>query len=376
MHKLEGLRKKVIGLAPKILLDSYGRKVIDAIGIGIKPDGSAFNIGIGQIDYGQFNKPIRVMGICFAAGLLVKEHYEKVGNLDESYFAYYEDVDWCYRANMFGYEFYTCPNAIVYHGHSVSAKKTFTFYEKYYLIHRNLLKTLIKNYYRGNQIRSMIRLYNNLRYGYCNLVSKNFKMSLTILRIGFHIIMRFPSLLFFNYKINKKRIMFDSEIWQLSNGTLFDLAPLSFDTIKYCPKIGIGIIRVILSKLNIFENIECMKDYISITMLSQYLEDDDWIINVFGNSYDNWDLTKKHVKGDMLIKKRSTEFIVERYGEKILLDASLVYVLLQIIDNRISVLENEIINKIRKEDDFFIKDMINRGLKIINNMFIQIEFIK
>lgn len=38
-----------------------------------------------------------------------------IGLLDESYFLYYEDVDWCYRASEAGFSNYTCLGSIVFH---------------------------------------------------------------------------------------------------------------------------------------------------------------------------------------------------------------------------------------------------------------------
>jgi len=48
----------VIGLAPKTLL--LDLQVIDSVGNAINASCSAFNIGIGQVDCGQFDKPMRV----------------------------------------------------------------------------------------------------------------------------------------------------------------------------------------------------------------------------------------------------------------------------------------------------------------------------
>ena len=47
-----------------------------------------------------------------------------VGLLDESYFAYHEDVDWCFRARCLGYEIYYQPLSRVWHLSSRSTLAT------------------------------------------------------------------------------------------------------------------------------------------------------------------------------------------------------------------------------------------------------------
>ena len=53
--------------------------------------------------------------VCFACVLIKKEVLDIVGCLDENYFMYYEDVDYCRRAKQAGFEIATCPDAKVIH---------------------------------------------------------------------------------------------------------------------------------------------------------------------------------------------------------------------------------------------------------------------
>jgi hypothetical protein len=85
--------EKVIGVAPKILL--WDSPIIDAARNAVNPDGAAFNVGMGQVDLGQFDEPMKLFGLCFAAALVERSAIDRAGFLDETYFAYYEDVDWC-----------------------------------------------------------------------------------------------------------------------------------------------------------------------------------------------------------------------------------------------------------------------------------------
>lgn len=133
------------GVAPKTVF-MHDRHLIDSVGNLIDPFGSAYNMGIGQLDIGQYDLSERVFGVCFAAALCRKAAFAEsaVGPLDESYFLYYEDVDWCYRANLLGWRFRTAPKAVVAHVHSAATRKL-DYAVKYYLIQRNLLRTVVKN---------------------------------------------------------------------------------------------------------------------------------------------------------------------------------------------------------------------------------------
>jgi len=61
-----------------------------------------------------------VHGCCF---LFRGELLSRVGWLDESYFAYYEETDFCVRARRAGYRVGIVPDAVVYHEGSVSADR-------------------------------------------------------------------------------------------------------------------------------------------------------------------------------------------------------------------------------------------------------------
>lgn len=53
-----------------------------------------------------------VTGACF---LIRREALDAVGNLDERFFMYFEETDWCYRAQAAGWEVWYCAEAEVMH---------------------------------------------------------------------------------------------------------------------------------------------------------------------------------------------------------------------------------------------------------------------
>ena len=153
----------IAGVAPKMMF-ADNPHIFDSVGTAMVENAGAFNQAIGQPDIGQYDIPERVFGACFGAALLRKSEFkaENTGPLDESYFMYFEDVDWCFRANLLGRGFYTAPAAVVYHEHSASVKDMGYNY-KYRLIELNLLRTVVKNFQRRQAVRiSLTRLRTHL----------------------------------------------------------------------------------------------------------------------------------------------------------------------------------------------------------------------
>jgi GT2 family glycosyltransferase len=61
-----------------------------------------------------------VLGACL---LMRREAWEEVGPLDEGFFMYYEDIDWCYRARRAGWAIYYAPAARITHHHRRQSAK-------------------------------------------------------------------------------------------------------------------------------------------------------------------------------------------------------------------------------------------------------------
>jgi hypothetical protein len=101
------------------------------------------HIGLNEIDVGQydhFGPCDYVTGCCLFAR---REVYERIGLLDPSYFAYFEDADFCIRARRVGFGVYYQPCSIVYHKvSSTSALDSSTYI---YFTLRNKILFLRKN---------------------------------------------------------------------------------------------------------------------------------------------------------------------------------------------------------------------------------------
>ena len=71
--------------------------------------------GIGERDEGQFTSITEVDYLSGCALLVSRRVIEAIGALDEDFFAYYEDVEWCYRGWRAGFKTLFVPQAKAWH---------------------------------------------------------------------------------------------------------------------------------------------------------------------------------------------------------------------------------------------------------------------
>lgn len=120
VHEAEANPKAGI-VTSKILLDD--KKHLDSTGEFYSIWGLPFPRGRNQEDNGQFDNLQEVFGASGGASLYRAELLEKIGLFDEDFFAYYEDVDISFRAQMAGWKVRYQPEAVVYHGLSKTSSK-------------------------------------------------------------------------------------------------------------------------------------------------------------------------------------------------------------------------------------------------------------
>jgi GT2 family glycosyltransferase len=128
--------------ASKILL--YDQPdIIDSAGDLFYTCGVGEKRGRSQKDDERFAKSIPVFGACAAAVLYRREMLEDIGLFDEDFFAYAEDVDLSFRAQLAGHKCLFVPQAVVYH-HLQGTSRSLPD-ESLYLSRRNAFCALVKN---------------------------------------------------------------------------------------------------------------------------------------------------------------------------------------------------------------------------------------
>ncbi len=99
----------------------------------------------GQLNVNNFTHPTQVDWVIGAFMMFRKDFYEKVGGLSEDYFMYCEDMDWCKRAHLAGYDVVYFPESVIEYKGTRASRKSW----KYTKIHIKSLFTYFKKYGLG-----------------------------------------------------------------------------------------------------------------------------------------------------------------------------------------------------------------------------------
>ena len=178
VETINGLDSRYVGLAPKIKL-YHQPEYIDSVGVSVDSNLYIGYNGIGQLDLNQYDKPEDIFGVSFTSAFLRRDYLQhsaiETGGqpMDPNYFLFYEDIDFCYRANLTGYKFKSCPTSMVYHRYAYSFRdETTAFVTKYYYLKLNVMKLAYKNAETANMKR-VIKNERNIQL--LNLKDRNLK---------------------------------------------------------------------------------------------------------------------------------------------------------------------------------------------------------
>jgi len=120
------------------------REELDGAGNIFTRSATGLQRGQGQPDRGQFDREEEVFAPTAGAALYRAETLAEVGPFDESFGAYFEDVDWGLRAQLLDQRCWYAPAAVAYHMGSATTRGDADplYYE---LQRRNTLALLIKD---------------------------------------------------------------------------------------------------------------------------------------------------------------------------------------------------------------------------------------
>lgn len=92
---------------------------------------TSFAIGWGKKDEGQYDTPGYTHLAHGAAMTVSRKSIEKAGLMEDSYFLYYEELDWCLQIQKAGYKIWFAPASLVHHKESMSVGKSSPLQEYY-----------------------------------------------------------------------------------------------------------------------------------------------------------------------------------------------------------------------------------------------------
>lgn len=125
------------------MLSMQNPEIIDDAGDFYCALGWAFGRGKGQ-DRGRYTNETKVFAACGGAAIYRRALFDKIGYFDELHFAYLEDIDIGYRAQIYGFCSGYCPKAVVYHAGSASSGSRYNAF-KVNLASRNSVYLIAKN---------------------------------------------------------------------------------------------------------------------------------------------------------------------------------------------------------------------------------------
>lgn len=97
-------------------------------------------LGKGEVNNGQYKD---VIEINHGNGLIKQEVFDKIGLLDEKFFVYWEETDFCYRARKAGYKVVAAPTSKVWHkGSGTMNRKS---YDVIFHKHKNRIRFIMNN---------------------------------------------------------------------------------------------------------------------------------------------------------------------------------------------------------------------------------------
>lgn len=131
------LENNKIGIIGPKIYDNEG-KIWSVGGRVDKERYSAYLVGYGKDDMGQYNVDNNIDYVSGTAIIVRKDVFEKIGLLREDYFLYYEDVDFCLRARKAGFGICIDPSITVIHKPSTSVGRDSDIMQ-YYLARNHLL---------------------------------------------------------------------------------------------------------------------------------------------------------------------------------------------------------------------------------------------
>jgi GT2 family glycosyltransferase len=96
-------------------------RVMNSAGAFLDSRGYAGDIGEGAPDDGRFDQATETFALSGAAFAFLAETWHRLGPFAGHFFAYYEDIDWCWRARLAGMRLLYDPAAVVEHRRSASS---------------------------------------------------------------------------------------------------------------------------------------------------------------------------------------------------------------------------------------------------------------
>ncbi len=95
--------------------------------------------GVDEIDHGQYDETEQTPFITGCSMMIRRSVFESIGVLDERYYLYLEDLDFCLRAKAVGYRLIYYPTSVIWHVNAGSTGGAGNPLHEYYITRNRLL---------------------------------------------------------------------------------------------------------------------------------------------------------------------------------------------------------------------------------------------
>lgn len=165
--------EKVFSCASK-MVQFHNRDLIDDAGDEYTLLSWTKKSGDGQsVNLPRYLEKREIFTSCAGAALYRKSVLEEIGYFDDNFFAYVEDIDLGYRAQIYGYKNYFIPDSIVYHyGSGTSGSRYNEF--KIKLAARNNVWLIYKNFPWPQKVINFIFYFIGFLIKYLFFVKKGY----------------------------------------------------------------------------------------------------------------------------------------------------------------------------------------------------------
>lgn len=202
---------------PKLLSSRFEGKLDYAGAMGGLIDIFGYPFAIGRIfdtiepDDLKYQGDYEIFWASGTASIWKKTVFEKVGYLDEDFFAHMEEIDLNWRCLLHGYKIYSTSNSKVFHysGYSLGHET----WKKMYLNHRNNLVMVFKNL-EGNSLTWLfpIRLMMEYFTAFVSLIKFDWKRLFAVILSQLFILFNLKSILYKRRVVQSKRTVNDTKI--------------------------------------------------------------------------------------------------------------------------------------------------------------------
>jgi GT2 family glycosyltransferase len=178
----------VAACGSKILLDS-DEGTLNHAGGAITILGGGFDVGYKSKDSYRYDRRRFAGYACGASMLVRRDVFLRIGGFDKDFFSYAEDVDFCWRAWLYGYKVIYVPTSVVYHRFGATAGPMSSPF-RVFMAEKNRNVSALKNFERRHVIRALLlgviyniaRIVVFLRHRNCLGVAAIFRADLFVIK--------------------------------------------------------------------------------------------------------------------------------------------------------------------------------------------------